>query len=194
MKYAPYSYSRINTWNQCPKKFKFAYIDKVGTYESSLALDRGQFIHLLLEHDGDLKKIKNTKEIKELKRSGILQKEDYQNCYDIFKEFKHSKIGTWIENKTQMFNELPIAMDKHLNVIPFDSSDVIFRGYVDKIVRQDDTLVLIDYKSGKYKPQMPFEQLMYYGISLFSLMPYDKILMMYVFVEQKISESIINQY
>ena len=51
--YAPFSYSKIGTYNQCAKKFWYTYvsdivIDKVG----SLALERGSFVHYLLENYG----------------------------------------------------------------------------------------------------------------------------------------------
>jgi RecB family exonuclease len=74
-------------------------------------------------------------------------------------------------------------MDKYLNVVDYDSKDTIFRGYIDKVIAHNDTLILIDYKTGKVKPDMRWDQLLYYGIALFSLMPFDKILLMNVFVE-----------
>ncbi len=185
LKYAPYSFSRINTWASCPKKFDYQYVQKIGKFQDSLALSRGKLIHSMLEHNGNMKAVKESDDFRQVKKSNILSKEDYQECIQVYKTFKEGKIGKWIDARTQMFNELPIAMDKTMEVVPYNNSEnnVIFRGYIDKIVREDDLLILIDYKTGKYKPQMPFTQLMYYGISLFSQLPFDKILMMNVFVE-----------
>jgi RecB family exonuclease len=93
-----------------------------------------------------------------------------------------------------MFNELAIGMNKNLEVIPYDDNDVIFRGYIDKIIRKDDTLILIDYKTGKYKKDMKWDQLLYYGISLFNMMPYDKIVLMNVFVDHlKFNKTVLNR-
>ncbi|MEA2022434.1 MAG: PD-(D/E)XK nuclease family protein, partial [Candidatus Caldatribacteriota bacterium] len=85
--------------------------------------------------------------------------------------------------KINMFNELPIAMDKNLNIQEYNSEKIIFRGYIDKVIRDKDTLILIDYKTGKYKPDMQWDQLLYYALALFNSMPFDKILLMNVFVE-----------
>ncbi len=185
LKYAPYSFSRINTWTQCPKKFEYQYIQKIGTFKGSIALDKGKFVHCLLEHSGDMKKVKASSDYKQVKKSGIMTASDYKEAVKIYKDFKTGSIGTWIDARTDMFNELPIAMNKNMEIIPYSNEDgeVIFRGYIDKIIREEDLLILIDYKTGKYRPDMKFTQLMYYGISLFSKLPFDKILMMNVFVE-----------
>jgi len=194
LKYAPYSFSRINSWTQCPRKFRYNYIDRIGNRTSSLALDRGKFIHCLLEHEGDMKKVKASGDFRQVKKSGIMTKEDYIACVQIYKDFTVSKIGKWISNKTPMFNELAIAMDKNLDIQEYNADGVIFRGYIDKVARSEDTLILIDYKTGKYKENMPWDQLMYYGISLFNSMPFDKILMMNVFVEHnKYNKQVLNR-
>ncbi|MCD6435704.1 MAG: PD-(D/E)XK nuclease family protein [Clostridiales bacterium] len=183
LKYSPYSFSKINTHTSCARKFQFQYIDKLGVFQSSIALDRGKFIHCLLEFNGDIKKVKASNDYKQVKESGIMIADDYKECIQIYREFKQSKIGTWIDSKTQMFNELSVAMNKKLEVIPYDDKEVIFRGYIDKVIRDDDTLILIDYKTGKYRPEMKWDQLLYYGVALFSQMPFDKIVLMNVFVE-----------
>lgn len=183
LKYAPYSHSRIAAWQTCPRKFKYAYIDKIGQAVKVLALDRGSFIHCLLEFDGDMDKVKKSRDFKEVKARGIMKPADFKECINVYKNFRDGKIGAWIKDRTQMFNELPIAMNKELNVIPYSDKDVIFRGYIDKIIRDDDTLYLMDYKTGKYRPDMKWDQLLYYGISLFNSMPYNKIVLMNVFVE-----------
>ena len=42
MKHAPYSYSKISTFQQCPLKFKFQYIDRIPVdQEQSPAIERG---------------------------------------------------------------------------------------------------------------------------------------------------------
>ncbi len=192
LKYGPYSFSRMNKWVQCPRAFKYHFIDKIGEWKSSLALDRGKFIHCLLEFSGDIEKVKASDDYRRVKKSGFMQPEDFKECIEIYKKFKASKMGIWIDSRTQMFNELPIAMNKNLETIPYDDKDTIFRGYIDKVIRDNDTLILIDYKTGKYKPDMSWDQLLYYGISLFSDMPFDKIVLMNVFVEHdKVNKEVL---
>ena len=50
IKFAPYSYSKISTFVSCPKKFKFQYIDKIGTFLDTPALIKGRTIHYLIEN------------------------------------------------------------------------------------------------------------------------------------------------
>ena len=192
LKYAPYSFSRISKWTQCPRAFKYHYIDKIGEWKTSIALDRGKFIHCLLEFDGDMEKVKASDDFRRVKKSGFMAPNDYKECIQIYKEFRDGKIGQWIKQKTQMFNELPIAIDKSLKVVPYDDPSVIFRGFIDKVIRDENTLILIDYKTGKYKPDMKWDQLLYYGIALFNSMPFDKIVLINAFVEhQKINKETI---
>ena len=194
LKYAPYSFSRINTYNQCPRKFKFQYIDKLGVFTPSKALDRGKLIHSLLEHNGDLNKVMKTSDWAQIRNNKVLTKDDIKEAIETYNTFKNSKIGKWIDSKTQMFNELAIAMDKHLDIQDYNADNVLFRGYIDKVIRDEDTLILIDYKTGKYKPDMPWDQLMYYGIALFNSMPFDKIIMLNVFVDhQKVNKQILRR-
>ena len=50
MKYSPYSFSKIEVFEQCKNKFKLQYIDKIKTSSSNIHLERGTFFHHLLEH------------------------------------------------------------------------------------------------------------------------------------------------
>ncbi len=192
LKYAPYSYSRISTWSTCPRKFKYTYIDKLGGPVRVLALDRGNFLHCLLEHDGDIENVKKSRAFKEIKKNKIMTSDDIQECIGIYKSFKGSKIGKWINEKTQIANELSISMNKNLEIIPYGHNDTIFRGHIDKVVRDGDTLILIDYKSGKFRPDMKWDQLLYYGVAMFNSMPFDKIILMNVFIEhEKFNKEVI---
>ena len=58
MKYTPYSYSKLSLWQQCPRKFYFRYIQKIPC-EPSIAIERGDFAHFLIEHvlKGDILKV-----------------------------------------------------------------------------------------------------------------------------------------
>ena len=51
MKYAPYSYSMIGTFKNCPYRFKLQYIDKIKTkFNVTPALEKGKFLHFGIEH------------------------------------------------------------------------------------------------------------------------------------------------
>ena len=51
-KYAPYSFSRMDCWKQCPKKFEYNYIIKPPSeYVASPILEKGKLFHAILEFD-----------------------------------------------------------------------------------------------------------------------------------------------
>jgi len=192
MKFKPYSYSKINTFSSCPRKFKFKYIDKIKEPHEGNHLSKGKLVHLFLEHQGDKAKIKATKDFRELLPTLKENPEIMRESVKIYNNFKGSKLGKFIDSKIPMFNELAVGLDENMEIQEYDSDDIIFRGYIDKIVRDGDTLFLIDYKTGRYRPDMSWEQLLYYGVSLFSKMPSDKIVMMNVFVEhQKFNKEVL---
>ena len=45
-----YSYSRVNTYGQCPWKYKLKYIDLNYVETSSLAIELGTLVHYIEEH------------------------------------------------------------------------------------------------------------------------------------------------
>ena len=49
MRFSPYSFSRMSSYETCPKKFQFSYIDKIPVNRSTTALDKGSYIHHCLE-------------------------------------------------------------------------------------------------------------------------------------------------
>jgi len=50
MKYAPYSYSKIGTFQQCPLKYKLQYVDKLPVDQApSPAIERGLAAHKFAE-------------------------------------------------------------------------------------------------------------------------------------------------
>jgi hypothetical protein len=54
MIFAPYSFSKINTWKTCPRQFKYRYIDKLPTQPRDMtALLKGSAVHSILENYPD---------------------------------------------------------------------------------------------------------------------------------------------
>jgi len=54
-----FSYSRINTYNQCPQKYKIQYIDKIYSSKNSLEAFMGKSVHDVLERLYSKKNLKN---------------------------------------------------------------------------------------------------------------------------------------
>ena len=197
LKYKPYSYSKMATHQQCPAKFKFKYIDKIPVEKlPHKHLDKGKFIHLLLEHNGDLTKVKQEREFKEILEHKILTKDDFKEYLQTYKKFINSKIGQAITSRKELVKELPVGLTPELEMTDYDAEDAILRGYIDAayVDEKTDTLLLVDWKTGKVPEDTNFQQLMFYGISLFSKMPYDKIVIMYAYIEHnKVKKTVLSR-
>lgn len=198
MKYTPYSFSKISTWFSCPRRFKYNYIDKIKTeWVRSIPLERGTLIHLIFELERDIPAIKAHKDFKEIKQRGILDGPAIKGCFEVYDNFVKSKAGQSLMSKKRLFAEMPLGLSHDLEIMEYNPSDkegidnLFLRGYIDSAVisegkeGKDDTLIVIDWKSGKYKTkdQQEWDQLLYYAIGLFSKMPFNKIILAYAYVE-----------
>ncbi len=203
LKYAPYSYSRINTWLQCPRKFRYSYVEKIVKWETSAPLDRGKLVHSILEHSDSPKiskevfdKVKKTQDWRDIQEHDILTLDDYKKCIKMSTDFKASKMGVFLDSCEPVAKEMSIGMDKTLEIVSYTSPDAIFRGYIDLVVRKGDNLIICDYKTGKYKPDMSWDQLLYYAIAMFSVTPpeVEEITIMNLFVEHlKVNKTTLNR-
>lgn len=186
LKFKPYSHSKISTHQQCPAKFKFKYIDKIQEPQiPQIHFDKGTFIHLLLEHNGDLNKVKASPDFKEVYSHGLITPAQYKEYFKMYKTFIDSTAGKSILKRKEIMKEFAIGLTPDLEMTKYDAPDAILRGYIDAayVDEKSDTLILIDWKTGKLPRDVSFQQLMFYAISLFSKMPFDRILIMYAYIE-----------
>jgi len=193
MKYAPYSASKLGLHKQCPRKFKYRYIDKLPSeFEFSEATTKGGIMHLLLEHYAKplKERIQEIKKDKRLTSSEFFSKEMVASCIADIEKFNKSDLGKEIFSYQNLVNELKIGLDKRLKPVDFYDNDVVmFRGMIDAIFvnTEDDVVHIIDWKSGgdkstgQYK-QTP-DQLLQYAAFYFNKFPIDTIKIRYVFVE-----------
>lgn len=180
-----YSFSQLQLFAQCPRKYQFRYIDKIEKeFESSADLILGNAVHETLEHlynkvnvfaiptlddivnyfHATRKKLfdEATKE-KELQIKWDNSLEDYirrgemyvKSYYEKFAPFTNVKvIGTEIN--------LTFDLDKEWQKK--------FRGFVDRIDKEDETFIINDYKTGKKLPpeqkEEYIEQLTLYGLGV----------------------------
>jgi hypothetical protein len=183
--YTPYSYSKIKIFEDCPRKFKYIYIDKIKVPRVPKDyFDKGTFIHLLLQYDGDLAKIKNTKEFQEIKSNGLLSTADLREFVATYVRFKESNVAKVLFKRDIILREFELFLNHDLEIVEKDD-DVFLRGYIDAafVDHATDTLILVDYKTGRIPEKQSFKQLLFYAIGMFSLVPIDKIILAYVYVE-----------
>lgn len=178
-KYGCYSFSKISTFQSCPMKFKFTYIDKIKIEDDNKALKKGSEIHSFLEtFDYD-----KTPDYKTSEHSNIID------------NFVNSNLGKEIfSHKSQ--NELGIAFDDNLEPYILDDfpqdKTMIFKGFIDRVNRTKDSIELIDFKTGKYKEiqYQDFTQLSLYALWFHKKFNIDKIRIRYVYVEHNIENDL----
>ena len=156
MKFNPYSYSKISTYNSCPKKFHFQYVLKVGDVQmDSPALAKGRCVHSIFEYSGNVSdEVKNS--------------EYYQISKDIYDKFLQTNLSHYVLTDKPKFAEQKIALNKELKPCDYKDKDVLFKGIVDQVLVKDD-LYLNDFKTGKYVDEryQSYEQLLFYAIYFF---------------------------
>lgn len=177
MKFSPYSYSRIAVYQQCPRKFKYSYIDKIKVpFVYNEALVKGGAVHSVLEHFPNQSDHKHAKKY-----------------FHVAEEFLKSPIGWELINKPAA-KELDIALNKSLEPCGYKDKDALFRGSVDRIVVDSDMFWLIDWKTGKLREQryQSYDQLMFYAIWVFIKYPQiNKVKISYYYVEHLESNDLI---
>ena len=128
MIFSPYSFSKINLYEQCPRKYKFNYIDKIKTFEKNLATERGSYIHLLLEND--------TKSKPSEFKFTLIDDEKQQECIKVYEDFRHSELGEWFFEFDQAEAEVEFGMkktDEGLVTCSYYDKEALFRGKIDHL-------------------------------------------------------------
>ena len=190
MKYSPYSVSRIALWNQCPRKFKYSYIDKIPRdIKDPYHLHKGFCTHLFLENH--ITKMSSKDLVRQIKRENI-SNDVVEESKEIYKRFIKGSLGERLLSYYPLGTEVEVGLkidNKKLVTCDFLDSDCIFRGKIDYICvdRDTDKVYVIDWKTGKDKSSGDFsmtpDQLIYYAVWYFHNFPVDEITLMYVFVE-----------
>lgn len=177
MRFAPYSFSKMDTYVQCPKKFQFSYIDKLPKKPQDLTpLLKGGAVHNILELHPEPATHKLAPQ--------------YQHIVD---EFLATELGQK-SLKTESVREYKLGIDKELKPCKYSDKKALFRGIVDYIHTDENVLHLKDWKTGKAKELkwQNFSQLIFYAIYFFQKYPtIDKIYISYIYVEHNTHNSLL---
>lgn len=178
-----YSFSRVQTFNQCKRKFKYNYIDKLPT-KFNPAFAKGKAIHSILESWG-LETPQESRDKENIEKT--------QKHFDIVNNFINSTLGQDIMSKKSA-REVEFFLDKDLN--PCEKENANFVGYIDRVnyfENAEANVELIDFKTGKYKELkwQDFSQLMIYSIYIFKKYKVDKIKLRFVYVEHNLENDLI---
>lgn len=175
MKFNPYSFSKLSTHKQCNRKFKYNYIDKAPKSKVDMtALLKGGAVHSIIEHYPNPSPHKLSSK--------------YQHIVD---EFITTNLGEKYLTQDSI-REFDFGLTKKLEPTTYSDKEALFRGSIDFICTIDDTLHLIDWKTGKYKEPkwQTYDQLMFYAVYFFQR--YEKIntiKISYVYVEHEDMEN-----
>lgn len=191
IKFAPYSFSKISSFEGCPQKFKFQYIDKLKpNIEDNYHLIKGRNIHKFFELMGNSEKFQE---------HALKHPEEIQTVKSIFKDIKNPNhtLNPFLQAITNDHNtkkEFKIGFDYSMNPCAYSAKNCLFRGIIDLVCIVDNTLNLVDYKTGKAKEfsYQDTRQLMFYGLWFFKYRPHiEKIKINYVYVEHNQNNSIV---
>ena len=147
-----FSYSKINTYNNCPRKYEFLYKDFYPRKGSNIAVLKGTLLHKMIElYIND----KNY-DIPYEKEFLNLSEEEFN---DFKKEFELIKEQPLIKQLKKMKETCEINVEQKLSNI---FNDFSFSGNTDTLVKNNNKIIIIDYKTGK--PNQNFEQLEFYAL------------------------------
>ena len=141
MKYAPYSSSKIGLHKQCPRKFKYRYIDKLlAAFTHSEASTKGHIIHSLLEHHTKPlpEKIKIIKTDRDIQKSEFYNKDLVKEGILAYNKFIETNLGREIFSMSNIGNELWCALDNKLTPTEYHASNAMYRGKIDSIFVNND--------------------------------------------------------
>jgi len=180
--------SSINTYKQCPRRYFYRYIEKLPS-KPSIYLIRGKIVHSVLEDFFDIdesittvddlrvrlfwllekKWVENREELKSLELGDTKLNEYYEETkrtmQNWFSRFKEKMAMQTQKNKSflEAFKHLTPIREKE-----FKSNNHQVRGFIDVIYEMDDSVVILDYKTGKktdispeYRLQLGVYALMY---------------------------------
>jgi hypothetical protein len=178
MKFNPYSFSKMNSFELCPKKFELSYIKKIKTFTPNLATERGSYIHLLLEHHEDEKEVNF--------KFNIMQEEDIQKAHEVYEKFVESDLGKYYFS---FLSESEIAFgvkrgDEGFEPCGYGNKEALFRGKIDYFAMTNDTVIVADWKTGKVTDYPAPLQLVMYAAWVFLKYPeIEKVISSFVYVE-----------
>jgi RecB family exonuclease len=140
-----WSYSRLQVYRECPKKFKYKFLDKL-VEPGSPAMDRGNEIHTMLERYVDTAPKKKPPQIK---------------------GFEGLRGGLEKLRVSEPLTELELAFTKSWERTSWMAGNTWVRVKVDVTYNiSKGARAALDYKSGKIKPEEHTEQLELYALSI----------------------------
>ena len=157
------SYSKLNDFYSCKFMYYLKYILGINDYKNTLPTIRGNVFHRLLEEsdnedfdydtifEDEISRFKETDN--KIRFFSSLIKDEYYLVREFNEEFKDTSM---LKNSLK---EYEVNINKSV-----EDMDIHIKGFIDKIIFSDQSIALIDYKTGA---QTSFHlDLLYYGLNL----------------------------
>lgn len=192
MKFTPYSASKIGLYENCNRRFKYRYVDKIKKpFQQSVAMTKGHIVHFLLEYHElpDKEKLQKMKLDAEIMDAKFYSKELVKECIHIYRKFINTEAGKRLLGLKKLQAEGTCALTRKLKPCGFRDNGVMYRGVIDRIAVDvdKDIVYIIDWKTGADKSKGHWKQnpkqLLSYAAWYFATFPVDTVIVVYAFVE-----------
>jgi len=179
-----YSFSQLQLFQQCPRKYQYKYVDQIKEkeFESSPDLILGQSVHKVLENlynNVNVFKIPNLEDVMEdfhntrneemekATKEKPLQIKGQQTLEDYIRRGEHY-VNAYYKKYAPFENIKVIATESMMHFQLDKDGQKKFRGVIDRIDKDGDTFIINDYKTNKNLPpeqkQDYIEQQTLYGL------------------------------
>jgi len=194
------SYSQINTFSNCPHKYKLLYIDKVKVVSESIESYMGKVVHEVLEWmynkkldyyiwdniEDKYKEIWKKKWHSEI-YIALIKKQNDRNYFmklglECLRNYYNNNSGPNIETKNIIDNEI---------VINTKIGKYTFKGVIDRLDENEEYVEIHDYKTGKANTKRMMKkdmQLVVYLLAIKNRYPNKKIALNWHFLKKKNKE------
>ncbi len=158
-----YSHSRLSTFEQCPQRYKFKYIDRIAKAEQTIELYLGSRVHEVLEKlYADLRtgKLNTLKELFEHYRGRW--KAEWSAKVRVVKQGRNARqyfqlgarcIGNYYEQYRPFGQSETVETEAQVRFALGGDEKYQFQGYIDRVARRNDgTYEIHDYKTAGSLP------------------------------------------
>lgn len=174
-----YSYSKLSCFDHCQFKYKLQYIDKLKTpFSDNATFEKGRFIHYLLEH------YPNEPEYK-LKYPEVKSREEEYRAFVKDLAVSNSNVRFLLGENVCISREENFYLDEDFKIIEGKTGSK-FNGVIDYVGKHNESILLVDWKTGQTQDSASLSQLEFYSLWAFAKFPNIKNVKCYLmFVEQK---------
>ncbi|MBN2422238.1 PD-(D/E)XK nuclease family protein [Candidatus Woesearchaeota archaeon] len=176
-----YSHSRLSTFEQCPLKFKYNYIDQIKTeIEQTIEAFMGEMVHKSLEKiyvDLKFRKLNSLQELmdyfndlwkKNYNESILIVRKEYSA--ENYRQMGEKFISDYYEKHTPFNQSITLDTEKRIVINLDKEGKYVLQGYIDRLACKGTVYEIHDYKTSSSLPLQEYadadRQLALYSIAV----------------------------